>query len=175
MRKDLVDHNGIIYSKQIHTYYIGIGEYMVTNNPVNVLKICGLGSCVAVFMYVFEKKIGGLIHLAMPDSKMDSSKAGKMPGYYVDTGLPLFIESMKRNGATKGNVWIKLAGGANTLNTSDEYDIGKRNILAVKRYLWKYAMGPVNEDIKGAMYRTVTLFNDTGRIIISSGKKTYEL
>lgn len=175
MRKDITDDNNIVLNKQVHTYYIGIGEYMVTDNPGTILKICGLGSCVAVLMYDTEKKIGGLIHSALPESKVDFSRAKRMPGYYVDTGLPLLIEAMKRNGAVKRNVWIKLTGGANTIQTSQEYDIGKRNILAVKKYLWKLAMGPVKEDIKGNMYRTVTFYIDTGRITVSSGDYSREL
>ncbi|MBN2442921.1 MAG: chemotaxis protein CheD [Spirochaetales bacterium] len=170
-----------VHQKQSHRYdnghvhYIGIGEYKITGKPEDILKTCGLGSCVAVIMYDTKKLIGSLIHIALPDSKVDISKAARMPGYYVDTGLPMIIELMKKQGATKPDVWIKIAGGANTLNSKSEFDIGKRNILAIKRYLWKYAMGPINEDIGGTTYRTVSFYVDTGRIVISSGNYIREL
>jgi chemotaxis protein CheD len=158
-----------------HIYYIGIGEYKIASTPEDILKTCGLGSCVAVILYDTKIKIGGLMHIALPDSKVDSTKALKLPGYYVDTGLPLIIELMKKRGATRRNVWIKIAGGANTLNTSQDFDIGKRNVLAVKKYLWKFSMGPINEDVGGSQYRTISFYNDTGKIVISSGNHYREL
>ena len=148
---------------------------MVSDNREVILKTFGLGSCVAVLIYDIKIRIAGLLHVALPDSSVDTKRAGERPGYYADTGLPLFIEAMKRLGAVKSNIRIKLAGGANTLSTIDSFDIGKRNVIAVKKYLWKYALGPLKEDVGGERCRTVSIAVATGEVVVSSGSERWEL
>lgn len=154
---------------------VGIGEYLVSGNPEDTLKTYALGSCVTVLIYDKKLIIGGMSHFALPSSEVDPVKARTQPGYYVDTGLPLFIEAMKRMGALKENIWIKLAGGANTLNTIDTFDIGKRNVTAIKKYLWKFSMGAVKEDVGGNIGRTVSLSVASGEVLVSSGQKKWSL
>lgn len=154
---------------------MGVGEYLVTNSVNNIIKTCALGSCVAVIIYDFKLKVAGLIHIALPDSVIDPSKARRMPGYYADTGLPIFIEEMKKYGAVKKNIWIKMIGGANTVRASQPFDIGKRNIIAVKKYLWRNSMGSISDDLGGSIGRTVSVFVDTGEVLISSGNNKWNI
>jgi len=154
---------------------VGIGEYAVSNNKDEVLKTYALGSCVSVIIYDTRLHIAGLIHIALPESKIDPQRALEKPAYYADTGLPVFIEAMKWLGAQKEYIWIKLAGGTSTMNAIDSFDIGKRNVLAIRKYLWKYALGPIREDVGGNMCRTVTFSVATGEVILSSGSRKWEL
>jgi chemotaxis protein CheD len=85
------------------------------------------------------------------------------------------IEEMKRRGALRGSVWVKLAGGASVMDPGGFFDIGKRNILAAKRILWGSSLGPVAEDTGGAMSRTVTLAVTDGETTISSGQKRWTI
>ena len=59
---------------------VGIGEYKVTSNKEHVLKTYALGSCVAIIIYEKIKKIAGLLHVALPDSSIDTRKAATNPG-----------------------------------------------------------------------------------------------
>lgn len=154
---------------------IGIGEWAVSNTPGEVLKTYALGSCVAVLIYDSKLKIAGMIHVALPDSAVDKDKASSLPGYFADTGLPVMIEAMKKLGAVRGNVWVKLAGGAQVMDPNGLFDIGKRNILAAKRILWGSSLGPVAEDTGGAISRTVSLAVDSGETSLSSGKKQWTI
>lgn len=154
---------------------IGIGEYQVSSDSSDVLKTYALGSCVAVMIYDKLMKVAGMIHIALPDSKVDQNKAKTSPGHFADTGLPLLIEQMKKKGAAKGSVWIKIAGGSNVLDPKFVFDIGKRNTLAIKKYLWQIGMGPVAEDVGGDSSRTVTMNVSDGLVEINSGKKTWQL
>jgi chemotaxis protein CheD len=162
-------------NEMMNHIHVGIGEYKISDNPYDTLKTFSLGSCVAVIIYDKVKKIAGLIHIAMPESKIDPERAESRPAYYVDTGLPLLIEAMKKKGAERKNVWIKLAGGAGTMDKTGKFNIGNRNLIAVKRYLWKCAMGPINEDTGGDTIRTVTVSVATGEVTISSGGKKWNL
>jgi chemotaxis protein CheD len=47
-----------------------------------------LGSCLGITIYDPVKKIGGLLHIMLPDSKIDAAKADQPPYMFVDTGVP---------------------------------------------------------------------------------------
>lgn len=154
---------------------VGIGEWAVSKNPEDVLKTYALGSCVAVMIYDSKVRIAGLIHIALPESSIDPERAKIQPGFFVDTGLPRMIQEMKVLGAMRGSVWVKLAGGAAVMDAQNFFDIGKRNILAVKRILWKSSLGPLAEDTGGNNSRTVSFSVDEGTVKLSSGPKSWNI
>ncbi len=157
---------------QIH---VGVGEYHVSGNEEDVIKTFALGSCVAVIMYDRVQNIAGLIHIALPDSSINSRKAESKPGYFVDTGLPVILKDMKKYNASIDNIWIKLVGGSNIMDEKHRFDIGKRNVLAIKKYLWKKQLGIVGEDTGGTICRTVRVSVTDGELLVSSGKQTWVL
>lgn len=154
---------------------VGIGEWAVSKDAEDVIKTYALGSCVAVMIYDSKVRVAGLIHVALPESSVDEERAKAQPGYFADTGLPRMIEEMKGLGATRSNVWVKLAGGAAVMDAAGFFDIGKRNVLAVKRILWKSSLGPVAEDTGGNNSRTVTFAVADGSVQLSSGPKAWPL
>lgn len=154
---------------------VGIGEYAVSSNTEDQIKTYALGSCVAVMVYDRSKNIGGLIHIALPDSGINKEKAAKQPGYFADTGLDIFLAELRRFGAERKNSFIKIAGGASIMDENKTFDIGRRNIIAVKRILWKMGLGVIKEDVGGVHSRTVSLNVGTGEILISNKNDFWSL
>ncbi len=154
---------------------IGVGEWSVSNKVEDILKTYALGSCVAVVIYDRALRIAGMVHVALPESSMDPARAAALPGYFADSGVPVMIEEMKRLGAVKGNVWVKLAGGATIMDPQGFFDIGKRNILAVKRMLWRSSLGPIAEDTGGTMSRTVSVAVLDGGTSITSANRQWTI
>lgn len=159
----------------MNTIVVGIGEIKVSDDVESVIKTYALGSCVALIIYDQSRHIAGMIHIALPESKVDEAKAAVSPGHFADTGVPLLIEEMKKLGAVRGSVWIKLAGGAKVMDPNSYFDIGKRNVLAIKKVLWQSQMGPVAEDVGSDFSRTVTISVKTGEVTINSGPKSWTL
>ncbi len=147
---------------------VGVGELKVSGNTFEELKTYALGSCVAVIIYDTRECIAGMIHIALPYSSTDLERALRQPAYFADTGLSLLLDEMGRRGATKARSWIKIAGGANVLNIDFDFDIGKRNLLAVKKILWNRNLGPIARDTGGNMSRTVSVRVDNGEVMVSS-------
>lgn len=116
-----------------------------------------------------------MVHVALPDSHIETAgHTLDKPGYFADTGIPSLINLMKSMGCRvpmRGGFTVKLAGGANVLKTNDTFKIGKRNILAVKKILWSYGLAPMNEDVGGHISRTVTVFVDSGQVLLSSAAR----
>jgi len=158
---------------------VGVGGYAVSNNPAETIKTFALGSCVAVIMLHPPTRSVGMVHVALPDSAVARGNIGDRPGYFADTGIPALLKEMAKVGANspgnKGMV-VKLAGGAKVLDPNNVFNVGKRNILAIKKILWSLGMGPVAEDLGENFSRTVTVSVATGAVTISSpGKKDWQI
>jgi chemotaxis protein CheD len=116
-----------------------------------------------------------MIHIALPESAVNTDKAKSLPGYFVDTGLPLLLKEFKELGGDRKTTVIKIAGGSSIMDENKTFDIGKRNGIAVKRYLWKNGLGVMKEDIGGNISRTVSIDVDTGRVLLSNAKDKWEI
>jgi chemotaxis protein CheD len=146
---------------------IGIGEWRVTNDREEVIKTFALGSCLAVIVHD-RAGIGGMVHVALPDSTTDADASGKPEAYYADRALPVLFAEMLGLGSSLRKIQIKLVGAADSRCEGDLFNIGKRNILAVKRLLWSRGLGIVAEDTGGVMSRTVEFRVGDGCLTIRS-------
>ena len=151
---------------QIH---VGIGDFAICDRPGDVIKTFALGSCVAIAIHDRVKKLSALMHVALPDSSINPDKAKEKPAYFVDTGLPLLLDLLKEKGVARHSISIKLVGGSAIMDETRRFDIGKRNVLAIKKLLWRKRLGTIAEDTGGNISRTVTISVDTGEVLISSG------
>lgn len=145
---------------------VGIADLNTVEAPGKIITV-GLGSCIGIAIYDRIKRIGGLAHIMLPDSKQFSNVTNPMK--FADLAIPMLVEKMEKMGASKRNMKAKIAGGASMFNFSDKNmitDIGARNGVAVKEALEKAGIPLIAEDIGGNKGRTVTLDADTGALQI---------
>jgi len=148
--------------------YVGVGEIAVSKNPDNVL-VTSLGSCVAVIMLAPAICGAGLAHVALPSSSVNIEQSRSKPGYYADTGIPRLLAEMdKLHGGKRGRLLVKLVGGANIMDPNSTFDIGKRNILAIKKILWENRLGVLVEDVGEDISRNVRVKVATGQVIVKT-------
>lgn len=158
---------------------LGVGEYGAVVAPGGVIRTMALGSCIGLIIMDRGTRCVGMDHIALPDSSVSPERAKQLPGYFADTGIPALMEKMKQVGgglSKPSNLIVKICGGANVADPNNTFNIGKRNVLAAKKILWQFGLGPIAEDVGGNFSRTVTLFRDTGRIVLSCpGRPDWEL
>ncbi len=148
---------------------VGIGGIGSSNKQGDVVKTMALGSCVAVIFLIPKSRAVGMAHIALPSSDIARERSLKLPGYFADTGVEALIKEFKKYNATKpSELIIKLAGGACIMDPEGRFNIGKRNILAIRKMLWKYRLGATAEDVGANYSRSVRVEVDTGNVIISS-------
>jgi len=137
---------------------VGIGDIGASKAHDDTIVTMALGSCVAVIAHDPRTGVTGMAHVALPGNPRDKNRLQPV-GYYADTAVPALIKAMERNGGPRRGrgLTIKLIGGAAILDTMGSFNIGKRNVLAIKRALWRYGLGPIAEDVGGAISRTVRL------------------
>ena len=154
---------------------IGISDMNVVKGTGSIITYA-LGSCVGVAMYDSTKKIAGLAHIMMPSSKEIVDRNINVMKY-VDTAIPELLKKMERIGASALNITAKVAGGAEMFSiagASNRFNIGERNIEAVKIALQHMRIRIVSHDVGANYGRTVELFAENGiyRIkAISKGTK----
>jgi chemotaxis protein CheD len=147
---------------------VKMADYSIVKSP-GVLATYGLGSCLGIALYDKKSKVGGLIHIMLPESKSSKNHAK-----YADTGIPLLIEKMIKKGAKKRNIKAKIIGGAQMFNFGSKeisMNIGKRNIKATKKILKEKRIKIVAEDIGKDFGRTMKFYTEDGSIKITSYKR----
>lgn len=145
---------------------VGIADMKLSNNVGDQIITHALGSCLGITIWDPVAKVGGMLHVMLPQSSIDAEKAAENPYMFVDTGVPLlFMESYKL-GANKQRVELRVAGGASTQGNEGEdyFQIGKRNVLMLRKLLWKNGVLIKAEDVGGTSSRTMTLDLTTGAV-----------
>jgi len=148
------------------TIFVGIGDMAVTDNPDEVLKTMALGSCVAMVVMEPKTRTIGMVHIALADSQIQYNLSKSQPGRFADTAVPALLKMIVDHSKTNNGFIIKLAGGAQVANMKDTFNIGKRNILAIRKILWGMKLAPAAEDLGGRISRTVTAEVKSGVVTI---------
>lgn len=154
---------------------VGIGEYVISNDSNAILKTYALGSCVSLVLWNKGKDLAGLSHFALPESSVNEEKAKIKPAYFIDSGLPIFLEEFKKKGGILNSAITYLVGGSSILDVNRTFDIGRRNVIAVKKVLWKYGLGVIKADVGGNISRTVAVPLATGEVLLSNSQKKWKL
>lgn len=153
-------------SSNVKDIHVGIGEYKIALSP-NRLVTLGLGSCVGVSLWDPLTKIGGLLHIMLPNSR-DFTKIVK-PEKYADLGIPLIISNLVRQGAGQNRMIAKLVGGAQMFTGADKkqlFNIGERNIEMSRKILKEITIRITAEEVGGNKGRTMYLDTATGEVLI---------
>ncbi len=126
-----------------------------------------LGTCVGVALYDNKKKIGGLIHIILPEPP--SSSSVDYPEKYAATGLPLFIEQLINLGASRENLTATIAGGAlvgPVSNLDINLDIGGRSADISQAILKANNIKLKNAETGGFLMSTLNLNMENGETYI---------
>jgi chemotaxis protein CheD len=143
---------------------VGIADLAVSNNPSMVLATYSLGSCLGITIYDPVMHVGGLVHVMLPDSGLDTTKAAAQPAMFMDTGVASLFRAAYGLRADKHRVQICVAGGAQVLDQSGYFSIGRRNYEAFIHLLEQHGLKLQAEHIGGLVSRSMYLDVATGNV-----------
>jgi len=147
---------------------VGIGEYAVSNMRGDTIKTFALATCVAVAVYSSMKNAAGMVHIALPCPLPSNDDSETRPGYYATTGVPYLINKMcSEFGCLKGELEVKLFGGAKAVRRNDMFNIGRKNIDAVKGILDSLHIRYSAAETGGTCSRTLEMDVATGKIKVT--------
>lgn len=151
---------------------IGISDLNIAKAP-DVLATYALGSCVGICLHDRKNDIGGMAHIMLPYSK-DSGGSVTNLRRYADTGIAELIQMMIRNGAEFSNLTAKIAGGAQMFQTQvNTFNIGERNVEAVKKVLSGNRIRIIAEDTGQNFGRTVFFDVKSGEIQVKTASSRH--
>lgn len=143
---------------------VGIAEYKIAKMP-HCLVTFGLGSCVGVSLYDRVNKLGGLVHIMLPDSTMFKQQSIKQ-GKFANTGIPLLVSELLKSGGKMAYLEAKLVGGAQMFDGFDVFKIGQRNIEKCSHILHQIGIKVVAQETGGNQGRTMILDTVTGKVFV---------
>jgi len=145
---------------------VGIAELKVSGQPDRLITM-GLGSCIGLTLYDPLTRVGGLLHIMLPDSTLFNEVT--KPAKFADLGIPLMIAEIKRRGGRVSNLQAKMAGGAQMFKGSNDklmLNIGERNIVSTRFILRGLGIRVLAEEVGGGRGRTMILDTVDGQVYI---------
>ena len=114
---------------------VASGDSYVGKGEAKILQAF-LGTCVGVALYDSAAGAGGIIHLLLPEPP--SGDGVIEPEKYASTGLPMFIEAVSKQTASREHLKAIIAGGALVGPVSGldlRLDLGGRTVEVVSQIL----------------------------------------
>lgn len=112
-------------------------------------------------------KIGGLLHLMLPDSTQFNNVT--KPAKFADLGIPLLVAELQKKGAATRRLQAKLVGGAQMFSGMDDsmvLNIGQRNVEKTRAVLAELGIKIFAEEVGGNRGRTMILDTTDGKVIV---------
>jgi len=144
---------------------VGVADMQVSADPEEVLVTYALGSCLGITLHDPERCIGGLLHIMLPDSSLHSRTTVR-PAMFLDTGLPLLLETVLDAGANRRSLRCKVFGGAQLLSADSFFRIGAQNVDACYTLSAELGLRVQVWEVSGSVNRTIRLFNRTGEVLV---------
>jgi chemotaxis protein CheD len=142
-------------------------DLKVSANPQDVLATEALGTAVGLAAFDPVARTGGILHFLLPDASLNRSRAQKTPALFADTGIPALLQALMGAGGEPSRLQVTVAGGACGLDQKGPFDIGQRNLLALRRILQANQIPIQHEEVGGQFYRGLRLDLHSGRCRIS--------
>lgn len=159
----------------MNTITVGVGDLQVSRDPNSVIVTYGLGSCIAVLAYDPIRHIAGMVHYMLPLASLTPEKSKERPAMFGDTGVPLLFKKLADLSANKGDLVVKVIGGASIQDSNGTFEIGKRNYVILRKLLWSAGVAICAESVGGTVARTARLFVGDGRVTVRASDTFKEM
>ena len=130
---------------------VGMGQVTFARGPARLSAV--LGSCVGVALFHPRARLGALAHVVLPRAL----KTAGAPCKFADAAIPHMIEQMERQGAGRGGLIAKIAGGACMFGTRGPMQIGEQNVVAVVAALDAARVRLLGQETGGTCGRRIML------------------
>jgi chemotaxis protein CheD len=155
---------------------VRVADMRTSNLAEQEIVTYSLGSCLGITVYDPLIKVGGMLHVLLPNSSIDPEKANRLPFLFVNTGVPLLFRAMFELGAAKSRLRVKVAGGADMQTAPNSFSVGERNLKALLELFHHNGMFIHGKAVGGHISRTLRLNIATGNACVETpGTQTVTL
>jgi chemotaxis protein CheD len=152
-----------------------MAELKTAKAPTKIATL-GLGSCIGICIYDAVAKVGGMVHIMLPNSEIASGTVNIAK--FADTAIPSLLQEVESLGAVRKRLVTKIAGGAQMFSIAGSQtnnslmNIGAKNITAVTEICSKLGLAINASCVGGNVGRSITLNLENGDLDIRTAKGT---
>jgi chemotaxis protein CheD len=133
-------------------------EMKISSNPVETLVAFSIGSGMGVTVHDPVCGVGGILNFMLPDSRRANGvNPEKVPFMFADTGIAAFVAALAAHNVRPDRLKVVIAGGAHILDQTEAFNLGQKNIEALKAGLDAYNLKIFHENTGGTNSRTLAL------------------
>jgi len=146
---------------------VGIGEYVISKDPGEIIVTHALGSCVALIIHCNHTKHTAMAHIVLPEnSGIRNQVLYKMkPGYFATDIVPIMVDYfLIKLGCSKNQLEVYLVGGAVSGQTTDRFLVGQKNKAMVNHLIRGYGLNMDDSETGDRFSRTVTVKVSNGQV-----------
>jgi chemotaxis protein CheD len=148
---------------------VNCSEMKISSNPVETLVAFSIGSGIGMTIHDSVGGVGGVLNFILPDStKANGTSPAKAPFMFADTGISAFLRALFDQGAKTENLKVVIAGGAHIMDQTGIFNIGQKNLDALKTNLGEHDIKIHHEAVGGSQSRTISLEIGSGKSIIKT-------
>lgn len=147
------------------------GEYYATTEDTVIVTV--LGSCIAVCLRDYKKRIGGMNHFMLPSDNLSSISPISESARYGVYAMELLVNQMLKLGADKRRIEAKVFGGGNVLKGFTGNTVGERNAEFIMDYLDAENIPVLASDLLDVFPRKVYFSPDSGKVNVRKIKSLH--
>ena len=158
-------------SSVARVHAVRMGEMAASKSPDDLLRIVGLGSCVALVLLARERRAVAMAHIVLPESQMAGGREAP-PAKFADTAVPAMLEALRSLRVKPGDLDAVVVGGAMMFGTrpgSKLAGVGDRNVNAVLEVLERHGIPVTGQDVGGKKGRSIQVSVGECRVFTKSG------
>jgi chemotaxis protein CheD len=142
------------------THFLYPGQLFVSQEGAQISTI--LGSCAAVCMWDWRKKIGGMNHYLLPEGEGDSAN----PYRYGNNANAALLKQLVSLGCDVKDLKGKIFGGASAFSADPGNSLGAQNVKLAEEFLQELRIPLLLMDVNGKRGRRLTFHTDDGTTYI---------
>lgn len=166
-RRQITDHD-VYFNSQFSEkpLYVEPGGIECLQKREDML-VATVGNGLLMVVHDPELKIGAMAYTLLPEPVLEAfpffAKADPKLVKQALKPIDECINALKRAGAGKSRIRVRLLGGMRMLD--DSQDHGTKNMVFVQEYLARKGISLLNADLGGPLIRRVHFFPMTGRMV----------
>ena len=142
-------------------HYLYPGDIFAKPSPHSITTV--LGSCIAVCMYDYKLKIGGMNHYLLPFWNGEGLASPR----YGNIAIPKLLEKLLSLGSERKNLRAKVFGGGMVLSLKGiSMDIGNRNTIYAMDYLKEMRIPIESHSVGGNQGRRIVFETHTAKVLM---------
>ncbi len=147
---------------------VGVADLKAGMGDDSVLVTYALGSCLGITLYDARRRVGGMLHAMLPDSRLHqgSSQQPVKTAMFLDTGIAALLGELRRLGAAERGLECKVFGGSQVLGADKFFRIGDRNVQTFHDLSAQLGLRVSVWETGGQVNRTIKFYLETGQVSV---------